>query len=277
MQQEYNIQRAKPSAAGITEENRALLAEVHRQASGPFGANEAARILKIDIRRTRRLLAYWAARGWLARVRRGLYITVPLEARVPSARREDVWILASALYSPGYIGGWSACEHWGLTEQIFKDVVVFTTKKVRDRRPIIQDTRFILKTIQENKLFGAVSAWRRDVRVQVSDPSRTVIDILAYPQVGGGMRQVSEMIAEYFLSDHRDDNQLIEYMERFGNRTVGKRLGYLIESRQIAAPELLTYCLANISSGYSKLDPEAKAKGRIVRRWNLIVNAAVNR
>lgn len=266
----------KSFAGGITEENRALLAEIHRQTSGPFGADEAARIMNVDIARSRRLLAYWAARGWLARVRRGLYITVPLEARLPSERREDAWILANALFSPGYVGGWSACEHWGLTEQIFKDVVVFTARAVRDRGPTIQDTGFMIKTISKDKLFGTVSAWRREVRIQVSDPSRTVIDLLAYPKVGGGIRQASEMIAEYFTSDHRDDNKLIAYMKRFGNRAVGKRLGYVIESLQIAAPELLAYCLANVSSGYTKLDPGVTSKGRIVRRWNLAVNVALS-
>lgn len=51
-----------------------------------------------------------------------------------------------------------------------------------------------------------------------------------------------------------------------------KRLGYLIETLSIDASETLTFCLDNVSAGYSKLDPSAAAKGRLLRRWNLEVN-----
>jgi len=262
-------------AAGITEENRRVLAQLHRRISRPFTVAEASEILNLNITRTRRLLAYWAARGWLARVRRGLYITVPLEARHPAERREDAWILAETLFSPCYIGGWSACEHWGLTEQIFRDVVVFTSKSVRDRRPAIQDQTFIVKTVMERKLFGTVSAWRRDIKIRVSDPSRTIVDILAYPQIGGGARLIAEMIAEYFAGEHRDDKKLTEYIENFGNRTVYKRLGFLVETLNIQAPAVSSRCLIGISSGLSKLDPAVTAKGRLNRRWNLMVNVTI--
>ncbi len=267
---------ATSPSAGITEENRRLLAQLHRQASGPFTAGEASKVLSLSIERTRRLLAYWAARGWLARIRQGLYITVPLAARHPTARREDAWILADAVFAPCYIGGWSACEHWGFTEQIFRDVVIFTARRTRDRRPVINDQPFVIKTILEKKLFGTVFVWRRDIKVPVSDPSRTIVDILAYPQIGGGVRLIAEILAEYFSSDHRDDKKIVDYIDRLGNRTVFKRLGYLIEILDIQAQEVLAYCSDGISSGYSKLDPAVTAKGRINRRWNLIVNATVD-
>ena len=39
---------------------------------------------------------------------------------------EDPWILVPALFDPAYIGGRTAAEHWDLTEQIFRDIVVYT-------------------------------------------------------------------------------------------------------------------------------------------------------
>ena len=70
-----------------------------------------------------KLLARWAAQGWLQRVRRGIYVAVPLESQRADSQPEDSWIIAEAAFSPCYISGWSAAEHWGLTEQVFRTVL----------------------------------------------------------------------------------------------------------------------------------------------------------
>jgi len=232
-------------------------------------------MLALEMPRARRLLAYLAARGWLARVRRGMYITVPLEATEPSQWREDPWIVATAAFSPCYMAGLSACEHWGLTDQIFRDVFVTTAKRVQRRRLEIQGTSFRLKVLPEAKLFGTRSVWRARVRVQVSDPSRTVVDLLDEPRLGGGIRHVAEVLLAYFEGEHRDDARLVEYASRLDNRTVFKRLGYLIETLDVDAPRVLAACLERQSSGASPLDPSVHTKGRFLRRWNLRVNVEI--
>lgn len=258
---------------GISRDNREHLERLHRETKGPFGATEAAEILGLSVDRVRRLLRYLAARGWLARVRRGLYVPVPLEARTPGQWQEDSWVVAARTFSPGYIGGWSACEHWGLTDQVFREIVVFTARRVRHRRVEIQGTPMRAKVVSATKLFGTRPVWRGQVPVEVSDPSRTMVDILDDPGIGGGIRHVADVTAEYFSSDHRDDDRLVEYAAKVGNRTVFKRLGFLIESLSVDAPDVIEACLRAKSSGITSLDPSMPAKGRIASRWNLRVNA----
>ena len=36
-----------------------------------------------------------------------------------SSSLEDPLVIAEKLFSPCYVGGWSAAEYWGITEQIF--------------------------------------------------------------------------------------------------------------------------------------------------------------
>ena len=67
-------------------------------------------------------------------------------------------------------------------------------------------------------MFGTVSVWRGQNRVAVSDPSRTVIDVLDDPRLGGGIRTVADVLREYLQGEHRDDDQLVEYGDRLGNR-----------------------------------------------------------
>lgn len=261
---------------GIERTNRELLERLHRRLKGPFRASEAAEVLQLPLPRSRRLLSYLASRGWLSRVKRGLYTTVPLGASAPSDWRADPWIVAAKLYEPCYIGGFSACEYWDLTEQIFRDVVVFTSTPLRERTIEVQGTRFRLKCVDESKLFGTRSEWRDSVRVQVSDPSRTVVDILDDPSIGGGIHHVASVIAHYFENEHRDERRIAEYVNRLGNRTVFKRLGYLLELYDIPASETIAVCRRRLSSGLSPLDPSVRTKGKIVKRWNLRANVSLS-
>lgn len=257
---------------GITSSNRELLDILNREMSQPFRASEAAAALKINISRARRLVNYWAARGWLTRLKRGLYNTVPLGTTTPHNRKEDPWILASALFSPCYVGGWSACEHWELTDQIFRDIVVFSTKRVRNARNTVQDNVFLIKAISDWRFFGTEVVWKQHTKVLVSDPSHTVVDVLDDPALGAGIKHTAEVIRQYFEGDHRNDEKLCEYMALVKNKTVYKRLGYLIEELNIDAPELANHCKLNLSKGYSVLEPSGPSEGKLLRKWNLKVN-----
>lgn len=260
---------------GITKSNRKLLDLLNRQQKGPFDITDASKILGIGTFKTTRLLAYWASRGWLARVRRGLYITVPLGTTSPQEREEEPWIVATRIFEPCYIGGWSACEHWGLTEQIFKDIVIFTAHKVRKRKIQIRNTTYIIRVVQKEKLFGTKIVWREQTKARVSDPSRTVVDILDDPSIGGGMRHISDVIRQYFQGEHKDDGKLLEFIERIENRTIYKRLGYVIETLNLKLLDILEVCRSKISRGYSTFDPSVSVKGHFVRRWNLRVNVVI--
>ncbi len=260
---------------GIESHNRDLLERLHRTFAGPFSPAEAADALRLDPRRARRLLAHLTSRGWLSRIRRGLYVTVPLGASAPADWRGDPWIIAAKAFTPCYIGGWSACEHWGLTEQVFRDIVVITARSIRAVKTEVQGTPFRLKQRPEELHFGTRTAWRNRERVLVSDPSRTLADILDDPTVGGGIRQVADVVAEYLEGEHRDIDTLIDYLERQGNRTAFKRLGYILEASS-KEPKVVPQCRARISKGLSALDPSVDRKGRISKRWNLRINVRLD-
>jgi len=264
------------SVRGILEKNRGLLTTLHRGVTGPFTPQEASSILGYDIRRTRRFLAYLADAGWLTRIRRGLYTTVSLEVIEPLTWIEDPWIVAAKLFAPFYIGGWSACEHWSLTDQIFKETIVISSKPMRQRHMEIQGVPFYAKGVNENKIFGTEVVWRDRTRVPVSDPTRTIIDILDDPKIGGGIRHIADILRAYLSHERRNDSLLCEYALKLGNRTVFKRLGYLLEITKVADKKLINACRKEISSGISLLDPGAPRKGGFMRRWNLRINVTMD-
>jgi predicted transcriptional regulator of viral defense system len=261
--------------AGIEQRNRRLLDQLHRSFSRPFSVAEAAHELSLDRTNARRLLANLADRGWLSRIRRDSYAAVPLGATSPSEWREDPWVVGATVFTPCYLGGWTACEHWEFTDQLFRDIIVVTQRHMRERLIEIQDTRFHLKVIPPEKRFGTRPVWRGQNKVEVSDPSRTIVDILDDPKIGGGIRHVADVLVAYFDSEHSDEKTLITYIARFGNRTIYKRLGYLIETLGISAPHVIELCREYLSAGLSLLDPSVRAPSRITKRWNLRVNVSI--
>ncbi len=263
-------------AHGITEKNRERLEILHRRMKGPFSVSEAAAVWSMELARARRLMAYLAASGWLSRVRRNSYTTVPLGATSPKQWHEDPWIVASNTFAPCYLGGWTACEHWGLTEQIFREMIVFSTRRVRHRSEEIQGTRFRIKVIAKARMFGLVGVWRAQNRVMVSDPTRTLVDLLDDPALGGGMRHVADVARNYFEGTGRNDVLFADYAGKIGNRAVFKRLGYLLEALNIRAAKLSALCARRKSAGISLLDPSGKAIGPILSRWGLRINVKLD-
>lgn len=265
--------------AGIGPANRAQLETLHRGTNGPFTVAEAAALLGRDTEATARLLAYLARRHWLTRVRRGLYLTVPLDARRSGEWVEDPWVVASRVFAPCYVGGWSACEYWDFTEQLFRTTLIVSGTKFRQSTHVLQGQHFDVTSRKAELLFGTRPVWRGRNRVEVSDPSRTIVDVLDDPRLGGGIRHCSGVVSEYLRSEHRNDEQLVGYAERLGNRTVFKRLGYLLEVDENAhdVGRLISLCRERLPTGYTTLDPTNAAKGKIVRRWGLRVNVPLKR
>ncbi len=255
---------------GLGKADRERLSAVLRGTKGTISVAEAADILEMPGTNTAKLLSRWAKKGWLSRVRRGLYISVPLESRTADIPLEDAWVIADKLYSPCYIGGWSAAEYWDLTEQIFRTVVVLTTQRPRNRKPIIKGTGFLLRTVPDKAMFGLKAVWRGQVKVNVSDPTRTILDLLNDPQLGGGLRSTIDMFRNYLSSENSDLGLLIKYTDQLGNGAVFKRLGFLLEKYAENEQDFIEQCRERLTAGNAKLDPALKAK-KLVTRWRLWV------
>ena len=263
--------------SGISRENRRIVEELHRTFSEPFTAAEAAQRLDLDPARARRLTRYLADRGWLDRVRRGLYLPVPLDSHRSGRAHMDPWVVGSSVFGPAYIAGWSAAEHWDLTEQIFRSVLMATSRHPKDRRPTVGDTRFVIHTVPSSKHVGLVPVWRGGSRVQVTDPAKTIVDVLSDPSWGGGIRSVSEMLDEYLHRDHRDDSKLVDYGDLVGNGAMFKRLGYLLERTEPRVGALVDACRARRSRGINDLDPAVNAAGPILSTWGIRLNVELGR
>jgi predicted transcriptional regulator of viral defense system len=246
---------------------RARLATVLRSAKQIVSVSTAAGALNLGRREAAKLLSRWREQGWLRRVGRGLYVPVPLDLAGTTQVIEDPWVLAPALFGRSYIGGWTAAHHWDLTEQLFNETLVFTTRRVTHKRTTAQGIVFLVHHANDQRLYGLKTIWRGTTRVNISDAARTLIDMLAMPDTGGGIDHVADCLAAYLATREFDRDLLIRYAVQFGNGAVFKRLGFLADVR-VQDTTLAAACRKHLTQGYARLDPDLPCK-RLVTSWRL--------
>lgn len=248
---------------------KSRLAAVINAAGDVLHIEDVEATLAVSRTEAAKLLSRWAEQGWLRRVGPGAYVTVELALRDSERVIQDPWVLVPALFDPAYIGGRTATEHWDLTEQIFRDILVYTARPVRHKNIESQGAIFSLKHVNEKLIFGTKTVWRGQTRVMVSDIHRTIIDMLEEPATGGGIQHVADCIAQYMQRKDRDPRLLIDYADRLGNGAVFKRLGFLAE-HHAWGDAIMDAAKMRLTKGYAKLDPALDCP-RLVTRWRLRV------
>ncbi len=256
---------------GLSARRRRDLAMLFGAGQRTVTVDDAAAALGVGRESAARRLSALASNGWLRRVRRGLYIAVPVDARDPATWSEDPWYLADLVWDPCYIAGWSAASHWAFTDQIFRATVVATAQRVRRVDQELADASYLVHHVGADRLeWGLVGEWRGDRKVKVSSRERTVAEMLSDPTLGGGIRHTMEVL-DALLSVARLED-LVDAIERLDNGAAIKRLGYLLEvlGQETAA------LVRPLTSGFPLLDPSLPSGGKRSARWGLRINADVS-
>lgn len=262
------------SPRGISGAGRAELALVLAGGRRVVTPDEVVAALAIDAATASKKLARWTEQGWLRRARRGLYVPVPVDVADPRSWSEDPWVLGDAVWAPCYFTGWTAANHWSLTEQMFRTIVLKTSGRVRRAKHRLLDHDYLVGHVaDEHSTWGLSPVWRADRRLLVADPARVVVDSLDDLSVIGGGRHAAEVVAAY-LTEHPGAT-LIEYGDRLGNSAVFKRLGYIAEHAHLDANGLVAACASRIASGISMLDPTGPSTGERDSTWGLRINVTI--
>ena len=253
------------------QEVRSLLA----RAPDIFTNNQAQKILSLPPEVINRKLARWAKDGYIRRIRRGTYLQVPIHIEQPEDWFGDEFRLALNLWPNSYFTGWTAANHWGLTEQVFRTVTLITSDRVRLEENSTSKTRFFVKKVKKLDLaWGIEQEWRDGFKVAMAKPSRTIIDVLTFPEMGGGIQLAAEFLREYL--EEFNVHELVQNAIDHASGSAKKRLGFLLELMGYENLDDLEKLSGSISKGVIPLDPAFGKSGFRIMRWNILVNTRID-
>ncbi len=248
-----------------------FLAQVGPQ--GPFTVKGAERILGPTTGRyVRQFLARLEKKGWIARIKPGLYVPIPLSSGTTGTPQLHEFLVAMTLVQPAAIAYFSAMNYHGFTEQIPRQVFITTDHKVSRPSKESLGVSYRIVSQRPQRFFGLRTEWINESPFQITDPEKTLVDGLALPEYVGGVGMIAHALLQSWSAI--DEKRLHDYVLRMGTSAVAKRLGFLQERLALGNPEALRNS-AGPSTGYPRLDPTLPAQGTHNRRWGLLVNATV--
>ncbi len=212
-------------------------------------------------------------RGVATRLKPGLYVLVPFELGRERRYSGNPLVVAREIIrgQEYYLSHATAMEIHGMTTQPRLIVMVSSPKSRRSVTVLGTEFRFV--RCQRKHLFGLTEHWvTKQEKVRVSDLERTIIDGLKQPEHCGGLTEVAKG-----LWIRRQDvrvRRLVQYAKRIGVGAVVRRLGFLLETYELAAPTDLDRLRAGLTKTYVRLDPILPAEGKHLRRWRLQLNVA---
>jgi len=252
---------------GISSQRRQQLGQLLSQTKSIITIDDAVHILGLPRRKAQWLLWSYSKSGWLKKIKSGTYISVPATATTPEEAVESPLLIVTRLFDKGYVGGWTAAQHWGLTEQLFNKTWYFTTKNLKSKEVHFENQEFMLTHIPESAMFGLKTIWDNNHKITMSDPHRTVIDF-AHRIDLFGLNAFLDIFSAYISSEHKKTNLLLEYAHQSANRTIYKRLGFAMEHLGIQDDKVVSICKQSISKGLSKIAPQLPCP-KVNKRWNL--------
>lgn len=209
-----------------------------------------------------------AKKKWILKLKKGLFVIVPLDVGIAGARAYAVpdFVIPQYLVKKYYISYGSALNYHGFSEQLLREVAVATSQA---KKPVqLINSKIIFIHLKNKKFFGIKTIRMEGKEIKIANKEKTIIDCLEKPQFCGGIEEIAKAI--YFNFEELNVNQLIAYAKKMNNSCILKRLGYLLEKLKGVSIK------ARLSKNYCWLDPLGKKKGKYNDKWKIIINNKIN-
>lgn len=199
--------------------------------------------------------------GWVIRLKRGVYA---IAAYGPAPHE---FIIAMALVTPSTISHWTAMHYHHITEQTPHKIFASTPRGTSIPRSLT-DTSYRFIQVKKEHYFGIETIWVDDMKVQITNIEKTLLDGLTSPEYCGDF---NEVLHAFKVAKERIRIPIIvEYALKL-QKAVAKRLGLILESMGIEDRYLEALLKLPVKS-YCKFDPSAPLKGPYNSKWKIREN-----
>ena len=241
-----------------------LLSNLGADKKEVFNIKDAELASGIKGSKLRKILFNLTKNKWIERIERGKYIIIPLEAGKTAVYSTHPFIISRKLISPYYIGFSSALNYYGITEQVSATTFIITTKKKKTLNFHSQNYQFI--SLDKKRFFGFFEEWFGDIKINISNKEKTIIDCLFIPKYIGSLIEIIKAFKEKI-----DYERLYKYSIKMEDIATIKRLGYILDILNIKTP-IIKKLLKKAKGGYCLLDTGGPKQGNKNKKWRIIEN-----
>lgn len=248
-----------------------LVATLHERNRAVFRLKDVRDITGLSDASARSFVRNLVDRGVAARFRPGLFVLVPFELGKERRYTGNPLVVAREIMNGKdyYLSHATAMEIHGMTTQ--PQLVVMVTTPIPRRSLTASGMEFRFVRCRRRHLFGLTDYWvTKQEKVRVSDLERTVIDGLKQPEYCGGLTEVAKGL--WMRRQDMNVARLIHYARRIGVGAVVRRLGFLMETYEMAGAPDLGLLRKDLTATYVRLDPVLPPEGKRLRRWRLQLN-----
>jgi predicted transcriptional regulator of viral defense system len=220
------------------------------------------------------ILAHHVRAGGLARVRRGVYFTVPVGVEADRAP-VDSFLVAAHLTEDAVLAYHAALQLHGVAYSVVEDVTYCTT--VRTRPLTFRGQRYrplpFPKPLRDagKERFAVETVDRQGLDVRVTNLERTLVDALDRPDETGGWEEVWRSLEAV---PYVNPDVVIDYALLLGSVTTNAKLGFFLDQHRNALlidDVHLDRLAEHLPAGPHYLTHPDRRPGKYIARWRLVV------
>ena len=205
-------------------------------------------------------------KGFVRRVRGGLYVLAPPELRGKDVVADPYILAARAAHGRYFLSYHSALEIHGIAHSRIST----TFASVSRRRGPFEYQGMAYNFVLERHFFGLKDVLHAGVTIKVSDLERTVVECIRRLDLAGGLEEV---LKSYQGLPYLNRRRVLSHLGLFGVKSLYHRLGFVLSmvGEGGRVPEgLLAALKAKLSQRTYYLVPGTQG-GRYNSEWRLVV------
>ncbi|MBL8268075.1 type IV toxin-antitoxin system AbiEi family antitoxin domain-containing protein [Steroidobacter sp.] len=262
---------------GLGELERALFAYVGMTQQPVVRTGDLVDALQLTPRSERNLLSRLAQAGWIARVKRGLYL-VPQRLPLGGKWSPDEILALTTLMTDArarfQICGPNAFNRYGFDEQIPTRLYVYNDKL--SGRTTIGRVELTLIKVAANRLGGTEQVRTREgLRAVYCSRVRTLLDAVYDWSRFNSLPRAYDWIRNDLAERNIKASELVAATLKYGDIGTIRRIGALLEQAGVATRLLRK--LAKAAPATKSLIPwipTLPKRGTVNRRWGVVINSA---
>ncbi len=216
-----------------------------------FTFNEFVRLIKKSPEYARTYLYRLRKENLIFRIERGKYTVF-----------DDPIIFSSHIIVPSYISFWTALRLYNLTEQLPTTVMIASPNP--KKAISFQDTK--IQFFKTNNIWGYKKQRHGNFDIFIAEKEKCIIDCLLLKNTP------FDEVMKAIKTGDLDTEKLVTYAIKTENKSLIKRLGYLIETLGLNTEDLTKH----IDNNYTPLDWNGTRKGEKNKKWKIIINRSLN-